>query len=151
MRLTIINENKCVYVGNYSYSHLDINTIPSNVHALQWQDDKGWIEYNDGQANEFIDTLPSWANDAKLAWEEAKANEKPIIIDEAINLTDEQKLTLVRMERNARLAACDWTQLEDAPSSIDKSAWAKYRQALRDLPENITDIDIVIYPTPPNI
>ena len=37
----------------------------------------------------------------------------------------------VRAERNARLAACDWTQLADAP--VDSSAWANYRQALRDV------------------
>lgn len=39
----------------------------------------------------------------------------------------------VRIDRNARLAACDWTQLPDAP--VDSLAWAEYRQALRDIPE----------------
>jgi hypothetical protein len=38
----------------------------------------------------------------------------------------------VRSERNARLAACDWTQLADAP--VDDLAWAAYRQELRDVP-----------------
>lgn len=47
----------------------------------------------------------------------------------------------VRAERNALLAACDWTQLPDAP--VDAVAWADYRQALRDItlqddPFNIT-------------
>lgn len=37
----------------------------------------------------------------------------------------------VRSERNARLAASDWTQLADAP--VDKAVWATYRQALRDI------------------
>lgn len=37
----------------------------------------------------------------------------------------------VRQERNNRLAACDWTQVADAP--VDKVAWAVYRQALRDV------------------
>jgi hypothetical protein len=37
----------------------------------------------------------------------------------------------IRRERNARLAACDWTQLADAP--VDSAAWANYRQALRDV------------------
>jgi hypothetical protein len=37
----------------------------------------------------------------------------------------------VRADRNARLAACDWTQLAD--STADKAAWATYRQALRDV------------------
>lgn len=37
----------------------------------------------------------------------------------------------IRRERNERLAACDWTQVADAP--VDKQAWADYRQALRDV------------------
>jgi len=37
----------------------------------------------------------------------------------------------VRAERNSRLEACDWTQLSDAP--VDRTAWATYRQALRDV------------------
>lgn len=37
----------------------------------------------------------------------------------------------IRQERNQRLADCDWTQLPDAP--VDASAWAAYRQDLRDV------------------
>jgi hypothetical protein len=37
----------------------------------------------------------------------------------------------VRVERNAKLAASDWTQVADAP--VDKAVWAAYRQALRDV------------------
>lgn len=37
----------------------------------------------------------------------------------------------MRAKRNARLAACDWTQLVDAP--VDGVAWGVYRQALRDI------------------
>jgi hypothetical protein len=39
----------------------------------------------------------------------------------------------VRKQRASLLAACDWTQLPDAP--VDKAAWATYRQALRDITE----------------
>jgi hypothetical protein len=37
----------------------------------------------------------------------------------------------VREDRNIRLSDCDWTQLADAPG--DKTAWAAYRQSLRDI------------------
>lgn len=37
----------------------------------------------------------------------------------------------VREQRNRLLAACDWTQLPDAP--VNATAWANYRQALRDI------------------
>lgn len=43
----------------------------------------------------------------------------------------------LREERNRRLSSCDWTQVED--SSANKTAWAAYRQALRDLPANTAD------------
>ena len=39
----------------------------------------------------------------------------------------------VRTKRNAMLAETDWTQVADAP--VDKAAWATYRQALRDMPQ----------------
>ena len=38
-----------------------------------------------------------------------------------------------RAQRNFLLSASDWTQLSDAP--VDQIAWANYRQALRDLPD----------------
>jgi len=47
-----------------------------------------------------------------------------------------------RHRRDRLLAASDWTQVADAP--VDAVAWATYRQALRDVPqqegfpENIT-------------
>ena len=41
--------------------------------------------------------------------------------------------TDARKQRNELLAACDWTQVADAP--VDKEAWAAYRQALRDITE----------------
>ena len=46
----------------------------------------------------------------------------------ALNTTQAEA---VRKQRNDKLAACDWTQVEDAP--VDKAAWATYRQALRDV------------------
>jgi len=60
--------------------------------------------------------------------------------------TDEQKLEQVRIWRNSELARTDWTQVADAP--VDASAWATYRQALRDLPDTI-DIDNPVLPEAP--
>lgn len=48
--------------------------------------------------------------------------------------------TEVRAERNARLAACDWTQLADAP--VDAAKWRQYRQALRDITQQSDPFDI---------
>ena len=48
---------------------------------------------------------------------------------------------VVRTQRNQMLKDSDWTQLSDSP--VDKTAWATYRQELRDItqqpdPFNIT-------------
>ncbi len=43
----------------------------------------------------------------------------------------DRKAAEVRAERNTKLAATDWTQITDA--TVDKTAWATYRQALRDI------------------
>lgn len=53
----------------------------------------------------------------------------------------------VRDDRNRRLAACDWTQLSDAP--VDNLAWATYRQALRDVPSQSGFPWNVVWPIEP--
>ena len=41
-------------------------------------------------------------------------------------------------KRNGKLRACDWTQIPDSPLTEEKKAeWATYRQALRDIPNNL--------------
>lgn len=42
-----------------------------------------------------------------------------------------RRMEEVRADRNRRLMATDWTQLDDVP--VDKEKWAKYRQELRNL------------------
>jgi hypothetical protein len=58
--------------------------------------------------------------------------------------------TALRAERRTRLAACDWTQLPDTPLTEEqKATWSVYRQALRDLPANTTDIYNIEWPVLP--
>ena len=45
---------------------------------------------------------------------------------------DARQADSVRAERNRKLTASDWTQVADAP--VDQTAWAAYRQGLRDVP-----------------
>jgi len=53
----------------------------------------------------------------------------------------------VRAERNRLLVETDWTQVADAP--VDKTSWATYRQALRDITAQQGFPANVIWPTPP--
>ena len=49
MKLTIVPDDSYVSVDNdNSHQPLDLATcnIPSDVHALQWFDTKGWIEFD---------------------------------------------------------------------------------------------------------
>ena len=63
----------------------------------------------------------------------------------------QQAWTALRAQRNSLLVASDYTQLQDAHLSAEKkSAWADYRQALRDLPENATDPTNVTWPVSPS-
>ena len=50
---------------------------------------------------------------------------------EEITNRNDAKAAEVRSERNEKLKASDWTQVADAP--VDKTAWAAYRQDLRDI------------------
>jgi hypothetical protein len=66
--------------------------------------------------------------------------------------TGEDIAVAVRKARDARLAACDWTQALDAPLSEQvRAAWQAYRQTLRDLPaaQPTATIETVIWPSLP--
>lgn len=59
----------------------------------------------------------------------------------------EERAESVRLKRDRLLDESDWTQMSDAP--VDQTAWAEYRQALRDLPQQAgfpTEIDWPVKP-----
>lgn len=56
----------------------------------------------------------------------------------------------VRRQRDHLLSVSDWTQVPDSPHTPEqRQAWKEYRQALRDLPENIEDPAAVVWPQAP--
>ena len=54
-----------------------------------------------------------------------------------IQSAKDSAMAQIRNQRNQLLKDCDWTQIAD--STADKTAWATYRQALRDLPSTVTE------------
>ena len=56
-------------------------------------------------------------------------------------------LARMRYWRDRELESTDWTQLPD--STVDKAAWATYRQALRDMPKSNTDPRKITFPLKP--
>jgi hypothetical protein len=53
----------------------------------------------------------------------------------------------IRAERDSKLVESDWTQVLDA--AVDQAAWATYRQALRDIPQQEDFPATVVWPTQP--
>ena len=75
---------------------------------------------------------------------------------EVTRLNNAEPMRQLRIERDARLTACDWRASSDLTIS---DAWKTYRQALRDLPASASpsldsnyDLDLtsVTWPTEPS-
>ena len=85
----------------------------------------------------------AWDSDTKkaegLTWEEPAAP----------TVSDEQKLSDLRMERNHKLNATDWRASTALTMSDD---WKTYRQALRDITKTYQSMDAVGFkwPTEPS-
>lgn len=61
---------------------------------------------------------------------------------------DLEKLATLAIEmRNHALMMTDWTQLAD--NNLDKTAWAEYRQALRDITDQPGFPGNIVWPEPP--
>ena len=96
---------------------------------------------------------------ADLNWISSDTKPTESEIDaEVTRLTNAEGMRLLRLERNSRLAACDWTQSRDLTLSNDAD-WKTYRQALRDLPSSASpkvdsdgnlDMSSVTFPTEPS-
>ena len=88
MRLTIIPDDNFVAVnGDSSHQPLDLTpcNVPPEVHALQWYENRGWIEFDDPAdpfapkpPNQDITELPQWANNCVQVWEQWTPSTPPV-------------------------------------------------------------------------
>jgi hypothetical protein len=69
MRLTIVKMDGTVCKDKICLNNLIWEGTPANVHALQWYETVGNIEFNNGDPNQEITELPDWANNAVIAWD----------------------------------------------------------------------------------
>ena len=142
MRLTIIVPDKSIGIDGQFILEIqqDLSWIPSNVHAVQWDGEKGHVEFNDGSSNQTINDLGIYEKAI-----ETFNNEKQRIADEQKAREEAREAARdywaeLRSLRDQKLEKCDWTQGNDSPLSEEqKNAWKVYREQLRDLPANITD------------
>ena len=82
------------------------------------------------------------------------------INSELTRLNNAEPMRLLRVERDKRLADCDWVSAKATDTGVAVSdAWKTYRQALRDLPASASpklnseyelDLTSVTWPTEPS-
>ena len=92
-----------------------------------------------------------------FVWDEGETIPTDAEIEaELLRLTNAEPMRLLRVERDARLAACDWRASSDLTLTDN---WKTYRQALRDLPASASpkvdsdgnlDMSSVTFPTKPS-
>ena len=70
-----------------------------------------------------------------------------LLADHETEAPDEWLIERMLIHRDALLTASDWAMAPDAPT--DKTAWAEYRQALRDLPTNWKPAPTINFPERP--
>ena len=117
--------------------------IPDHIIELQTADNILWIDAD--PLTQYIDLetlqpmpIPEKPNEY-YQWD---VNEKIWVFDPIL------AEFLIVQKRNKSLQKSDWTQLPDVPLET-KAIWAIYRQALRDIPQQETFPENVIWPTPP--
>jgi hypothetical protein len=115
MRLTIIRSDEAVYINYVCYTPLSMQSVPPTVHALQWLDASGFIEFNDGSQNEEIVELPTWAFECVEEWEAANyAHNNPPPPPTA----EDNKLTAISL-----LSETDWTALPDVSNPLKSNPY----------------------------
>ena len=129
MKLTIIPADGSVGEDGVFYLGLNLSScsIPADVHALQWQDTAGWIEYNTPIPNEPITELPAWANCCMTKWTEANT---PVPQPPT---AEQNKQTAIGL-----LQQTDWTTIPDVgdptksnPYLSNVNDFVAYRNAVR--------------------
>lgn len=74
---------------------------------------------------------------------------RPEFIEE---LHPDLKWIEIRKYRDYLITQADWTQMPDSPLTDEKKVeFATYRQALRDIPQNVGNPDDVVWPEKPVI
>lgn len=133
MRLTIIPVDGSVGEDGKFYNNLNLSScaIPANVHALQWDDAAGWIEFNEPIPNESITELPAWANCCMTKWTEANTPVPPP--DPLPPTAEKNKKTAV-----SKLQATDWATIPDVTDPLKSNPYLNnaqdfivYRNAVR--------------------
>ena len=153
MKITIIPIDKHIRIDDNSLSQIkeDMTWVPTNIHALQWYDTFGEIEYNDGTPNEIIEELGIYEQALETFDAEKQRRLREQLAEEELIEASRDYWKELRNMRNYKLSVCDWTQGNDSPiTEAKKQEWTLYRQKLRDLPDNTIDPKRPVWPLSPS-
>lgn len=142
MRLTIIPIDSAVYKDGTTYANLKWTGTPANIHALQWFEDCGWLEFKNGEfPNQEITELPDWAVAAMAAWDVANnPPPPPPPTPEEVKQSNLDAATQILKES-------DFTQLPDV-NLANKQEWASYRLQIREIANN-PPTTVIVFPLAP--
>lgn len=132
MKLTVVVIDNSIGKDNVFYDNFDLSSasIPSNVWALQWENNLGHIEYNDGTDNLSINVLPDWANVCVSLWE-TKNTQETTPVDTTPTADDN------KAKASMLLQDTDWVEnpsvidANNTPHLLNKNDFDSYRIALR--------------------
>lgn len=149
MKLSIIPSDGTVCENGTCYTNLSWADTPANIHALQWDTDSGWLEFNDGSPNEPINVLPPWTLNAEAAWN-AAANPPPPPAPTPEEIAEQNK-----QQASAILRETDWVNEPDVldpsrnPHLLNQAEFLTYREEIRKIAVNPPTFVIENWPTKP--
>lgn len=143
MRLTIIVADKSVYKNGLRYGGFDLSFVPADVHALQWFNDNGWIEYAGDAPNQSIEQLPDWASQCAAMWDNADYLEKHPPAP-----SEDQLIANCKEIARAWLQLTDYAALPDvAERLLNQAEFISFRAEVRTL--YLNPVPNPVWPTLP--
>ena len=109
MKISIINPDSTVVIDGLGFDSLDLSTISSTTHAIQFDTatSTGHVEYNDGTANEAITSIAAYQSIID-AWQVVK-DAQPV------ELTAQE---ILNNESLGYLASTDWYITRHAETAV---------------------------------
>ena len=140
MRVTVVPADRLILVDGEGLQFAF--AAPEGLHALQWQDASGHLEFTEGRPNQALTAADYESHVAPFvqAWQAEKARldaeaEAAEVARLAEYNSEPARFARLRAERDARISATDYLMTADYPLSDEaKAAVRDYRQTLRDLP-----------------
>jgi hypothetical protein len=146
MQIAIINNGSVVKVGHYR-TLFPYTVFPDSGPTDGWLVDNSCMKVNlfkpyDNETEVLVPSAPyiegGWVYTVIVRDKTPEETQADL----------DSKAAQIRSQRNQLLTASDWTQVLDAP--IDRTAWAAYRQALRDITSQEGFPASVQWPNDPN-